>query len=562
NLNQPFDFWFRVYLGRLDGSGADGIVFMLQPISTSVGSSGGGMGFSGVTPSVGIALDTWQNGEMNDPAFDHISIQTNGQVAHTADLAAPVPISALSDNVENGAWHTLRISWDPASRMLRAYFNGVLRVEARTDMVKDIFGNDPMVYWGFSGATGGSSNLQQFCTALDPKFTTNLNSLSLCYSGSPVGVSFQDQSESFAPIDSYSWDFGNGTTSTAPSPSTTYTSPGVYDVNMKIVGKDGCSNDTTIQIIVGSKPQAALEAADTCSGQPPRVLDRSQNEVGRITQWTWTVNGTAASAQQHPSLANLAPGTHALTLQVQSEYGCASDEASGSIRILPRPEIEAAFEDACRNETVSFTASQLDNETTITEWLWRLDNQTRTGDKDPEHRYTVPGTYPIFLRACASNGCWSDSLVRNLQIVESFAFAGNDTTVLKSVPFQLSGRGAGAFLWEPPIGLSDPNISNPQGVLEDDQTYYLTVTTPQGCVAKDTVQLTVFKGSSVYVPNAFTPNRDGRNDLLKPLYIGIRNLDFFRVYNRWGQPVFSSSNLSAGWDGTVGGQPAATGSFA
>src|SRR5579875_1655079 len=96
SLNQPFDFWFNVFLGCKDANGADGIVFMLQPISTSVGSSGQGLGFGGVMPSVGITLDTWQNIEDNDPAYDHIAIQTNGVIRHgtASDLAAPVPISA------------------------------------------------------------------------------------------------------------------------------------------------------------------------------------------------------------------------------------------------------------------------------------------------------------------------------------------------------------------------------------------------------------------------------------------------------------------------------------
>ena len=72
DLNISFDFQFNVFLGCNGIKGADGIVFALQPISTSVGSTGGGMGFQGITPSIGITLDTWQNMEFNDPAYDHI----------------------------------------------------------------------------------------------------------------------------------------------------------------------------------------------------------------------------------------------------------------------------------------------------------------------------------------------------------------------------------------------------------------------------------------------------------------------------------------------------------
>jgi hypothetical protein len=65
---------------------------MLQPISTSIGSTGEGMGFSGITPSIGISLDTWQNLNLNDPVYDHISIQANGNPAHGSDLAAGASI--------------------------------------------------------------------------------------------------------------------------------------------------------------------------------------------------------------------------------------------------------------------------------------------------------------------------------------------------------------------------------------------------------------------------------------------------------------------------------------
>jgi gliding motility-associated-like protein len=63
------------------------------------------------------------------------------------------------------------------------------------------------------------------------------------------------------------------------------------------------------------------------------------------------------------------------------------------------------------------------------------------------------------------------------------------------------------------------------------------------------VNVTVFKGSAVYVPNAFTPNNDGLNDIIKPLLIGIKTLHYFTIYNRWGQKVFSTSDMNKGWDG-------------
>ncbi len=90
--------------------GADGIVFVLQPISTSIGSTGGGLGFEGITPSVGVTLDTWQNTNNTDPAYDHVAIQINGDLNHTSanNLAGPVAISALTNDVEDCKWHKIK----------------------------------------------------------------------------------------------------------------------------------------------------------------------------------------------------------------------------------------------------------------------------------------------------------------------------------------------------------------------------------------------------------------------------------------------------------------------
>src|SRR6185503_16035744 len=227
----------------------------LQPISTSIGSTGGGMGFAGISPSIGITLDTWQNFEYNDPAYDHISIQSNGNISHGTDLAGPIQASTTTDNIEDCQWHILRITWDPATQWLKAYFDDHLRVEAQVNLTGTIFNNDPNVYWGFTAATGGAHNLQQFCTALNPIFTTDAANDAVCF-GTPVG--FTESSISFAPIQSWFWDFGDGTTSTLQNPPPhNYLLPGIYNVKLAIKGLDGCISDTVRkQITVGTKPVA------------------------------------------------------------------------------------------------------------------------------------------------------------------------------------------------------------------------------------------------------------------------------------------------------------------
>ncbi|TAL45673.1 MAG: PKD domain-containing protein [Chitinophagaceae bacterium] len=560
NLNTAFDFSFNVFLGCIDLNGADGIVFILQPVSTSLGTSGEGMGFSGVTPSIGISLDTWQNTNLNDPAYDHISIQANGVVAHGADLAGPIQASSATDNIEDCAWHIFRISWDPVTKWLRTYFDGVLRLEVQYDLIVNIFNNDPMVYWGFSAATGGANNLQQFCTALNPLFITNFASNATCF-GTPV--TFLDQSVSFAPIQSWYWDFGDASTSILQNPpSHLYAAPGIYEVKLVITGLDGCISDTLKRnIAIGSKPVADFQSFDTCSGKSPRIADLSTNVVGNVNQWTWILDGLVVSNNQQPLLTNLSTGSHQLKLVVKSVYNCESDTITKSFIIIPAPVVDITALNGCVNNPVSFTGSQLDNATTITQWNWILgDGQTST-QQSLTHTYNSKGNYYTKLWAQASNGCSSDTVYKTVFINKAIAFAGNDTIALKDVPIQLKGSGGISFSWSPPTGLDNPGIQNPVAVLQNDITYVLTVSTAEGCTDTDSISIIVFKGSAIYVPTAFTPNQDGKNDLLRPKYIGIKNLDYFRVYNRWGQLVFGTKSLGAGWDGRINGINQQTGTY-
>jgi len=566
DLNNSFDFNFNVYLGCLDGNGADGIVFILQPISTSLGASGEGMGFSGVSPSIGIALDTWQNFNLNDPIFDHISIQANGNVSHGTDLAGPVQASSSSDNIEDCSWHVFRITWDPSTQWLRAYFDGHLRVEAQVNLVSTIFNNDPNVFWGFTGATGGATNVQQFCTALNPGFTTNAPNNSVCPGTS---VSFTEMSVSFAPIQSWFWSFGDGSTSILQNPPPhNYAASGVYEVKLVIRGLDGCMSDTLRKTItVGTKPIAGFQIFDTCMFKPVRVVNQSTNVIGTIDQWTWLVDGVVVAYDQQPILTALTPGPHTVKLVVKTNIGCESDTVTSTFTANPAPVIDMVVADGCLNEAIIFLGNQTDNQTNITQWNWNFGDGSISQLQNPVHTYSLSGNTDVQLNAVASNGCVSDNIIKKVNVGYVYAKASNDTTILPNIPFQLQVafggdfNGIPSFLWSPATGLSNSLGWNPTASLQDDITYIVTVTTPQGCSVKDTVNIKVFKGSAVYVPTGFTPNRDGRNDFLRGLYIGIKKVHYFKIYNRWGQQIFSTNSLIEGWDGTIKGVKQQTGTY-
>ena len=148
--------------------------------------------------------------------------------------------------------------------------------------------------------------------------------------------------------------------------------------------------------------------------------------------------------------------------------------------------------------------------------------------------------------------------------------AGDDTAVVVNQPLQFNAtvndENANIWSWTPATGLNDSHIPDPVAVygLNTDAsvTYVVTAATSAGCSGSDTVVVKVFKTpADIFMPTGFTPNGDGRNDMIRPILVGIKSLTYFRVYNRWGQLVFNTSEAGKGWDGTVGGKLQATDNF-
>lgn len=562
DLTQPFDFKFNVNLGCIDVDGADGIVFVLQPISTSIGGLGGGIGYEGVTPSIGVIIDTWQNFNNNDPGYDHISIHKNGSLDHQSpnNLAGPVTALSGSDNIEDCKFHVLRITWDPASKVLRADMDGVERVKTTIDMVGNVFNGDPKVFWGFTAATGGANNHQRICTSLNPGFIMPPNQKT-CY---PTPVQFIDSSASFGSILKWYWNFGDGTIDSmnqAP-PAHVYPRPGNYDVSLRILGNNGCISDTFRRtVVVGSEPVAAFNFSPTvaCQNTPVNFKDASTVQYGTINKWTWTINGQPYKIQ-NPNYSSPVPQDVSAQLVVETKEGCVSDPVSQLVSIKPMPVVDFTVNDICADTAAIVSGINLDASLIIRQWNWQYGDGTTGSGTSTRHLYSRGGSFDIKLVAVADNGCSSLVLNKPIKVYKTRAFAGNDTIAAQNQKITLRASGDGSFVWSPAGGLSDPTILNPVATVQSDATYILTAYTPVGCISRDTVNIKVYRGPEFYVPNAFTPNGDGKNDRFRCLAVGMESIEYFRVFNRYGQLVFSSPAYEPGWDGTIGGvkQPAGT----
>lgn len=126
-------------------------------------------------------------------------------------------------------------------------------------------------------------------------------------------------------------------------------------------------------------------------------------------------------------------------------------------------------------------------------------------------------------------------------------------------PLPLKARQLGdSILWTPGINLDNPATYKPTFKGSAEQLYTIEIKTKSGCVTIDTQLVKTVKNVEVHVPDAFTPNNDGTNDFLRPLVRGIKQLNYFRIYNRAGQILFESKTDRPGWDGTFKGTPQPT----
>ena len=157
SLEESFELNFELYFGTKD-NGADGITFCLQPLNNNVGVSGGGLGVQGVQPSFFVEFDTYRNG--GDPSYDHLALQKNGNVQNngTNNLFPATHIKAGQNNVENGQWYPMRAIWNATTKRFQLFVDCNLRIDYTGDIVQEIFGGDPMVFWGFTASTGGANN--------------------------------------------------------------------------------------------------------------------------------------------------------------------------------------------------------------------------------------------------------------------------------------------------------------------------------------------------------------------------------------------------------------------
>lgn len=319
---------------------------------------------------------------------------------------------------------------------------------------------------------------------------------------------------------------------------------------------NGCRNRDSVQVrVVSFVSLQAMPDTIICRGD---TIQLRTNSNGLQYQWTPAAQFIDATVQNPFAFTSVPVETY----QVKAIIGGCSAIDDIVVNTVPYPVVNAGNDlSICYN-----TRAQLKGMTDGSSWLWSPSYYV-TNAASLNTTAFPPKTTDFILSAYDTKGCNKPGrdTIRITVLPKMRVSAGNDTAVVVNQPLQLNASGALNYEWVPATYLSSVDVANPIAVFPlpvSGMRYKLIGYSAQGCRDSAFINIKVYKNQPVvFVPTAFTPNNDGRNDVVRPIAVGIRDISYFNIYNRWGQLLFSTRINGEGWDGTSKGVKQSTGTF-
>ena len=352
---------------------------------------------------------------------------------------------------------------------------------------------------------------------------------------------------------SWNWDFANGNVSTLQNPpSQNYTTAGIYTVMAIGTNSNGCKDTANKSIEIYPLPSLTISPDTTiCKGDvAPLSVSGAQSYVWSPATYLSCVNCANPISTPDSSIK--------YRVQATSNHGCISSDSVALTVKLPFKLSLSKADTLCLGFSVQLNASGTEN------YTWSPSTGlSSTTIASPVASPTTSVTYQVI--GSDSKGCFQDTgyipvSVFPLPVVNAgpdiTINVGGQTNIIPQISNDVTG-----VLWTPSTGIITHN--NPGITVKPTETteYTILVNNAVGCKARDKVTVFVIcNNANVFVPNTFSPNGDGSNDVFYPRGSGVFQIRTLTIFNRWGQIVFQKSNFnandaSAGWDGTLNGKP-------
>lgn len=372
------------------------------------------------------------------------------------------------------------------------------------------------------------------------------------------------------PMASYIWDFGDGYTDTTFIPVNThlYSTFGNFVPKVILQDPSGClipieGLDTVY--VTGAAAKFGLDKKFFCD-QGLVTFSDSTTFNDPIRTYNWSFGDGAVSSLQNPVHQYNTPGYFTVQLAIETAIGCRDTARLPNIvKVVQSPQTAIVGDTiVCVNTSLAHQGIFLVPDTAVVHWQWNFPNGAgSTVQNPPAQFYTVPGDYTILSIATDAEGC-ADTTIRNLHVkprpvVSMPAQLSIQAGFPVTIPAQYSSN-TNAWIWSPATGLSCFRCPNPDAGPKFDTYYEVFFRDVFGCTNKGNITVSVIcKNNNLFIPNTFSPNGDGNNDVFYPRGKGLERVKLLRIFNRWGEVVFESkdfpvNNALFGWNGSYKGR--------
>lgn len=373
----------------------------------------------------------------------------------------------------------------------------------------------------------------------------------LCQGGSNV---LEADIVSADSVVSILWNFGNGQQAQGPRVTANYVNAGTYTITLTVRTIFGCTATIQREVVVNPTPVVGTSNDVTlCRGQSTILFATGAD------RYIWNPTD-GLSCFDCPSPIATPQTTTRYSVTGFNQFGCSSTDTI-TVTVAQRFQISATPADS-----ICIGAGKQLQATGASRYQWSpAAGLSNPNIADPFARPTISTTYRVV--GFDDVNCFTDTAfvrigVGPIPTVElgsgALVVAGTRITFNPVI----TGGPIRDYIWSPTTLLSCTNCPNPVATIDNEITYSLRVRNFYGCEATDTISYQVFcREDQVFIPNAFSPDGDGINDVLYVMGRGIVRVQHFRVFNRFGQVVFERNNFdandpSAGWDGKINGVPA------
>ena len=403
-----------------------------------------------------------------------------------------------------------------------------------------------------------------------------VDSITVCDEGS---VTFEHASTPPEFIESVLWEFDllDGTIATATTDEIEVDFPVFGDyVGQLFVNIDSeiCADSATVNVSIFPETIADFGFVfDTCDATVPvSFINNSSTQSGGIDSFSWDFGDGNSSTEFMPTHLYTSAGIMDIELSATDENGCTAT-ATEVINYFPVSEEfipPPMGVDECEPAEVNFNNLEgvLTDDFAIN---WNFGDGNTSTELAPTHIYEIPGNFGVTLSVLSPSGCETEALFGNLIQVNpspfaDFIFTPEEITVANPIA-NFIDQSLNAASWDWDFNGLDQSIEqNPVFTFPDTgmQVISLVVTHQSGCTDTATAIIDIVPSIELFVPNAFTPNGDGLNDIFFPVGFLFGPLDYqFSIWNRWGEQVFSTTVFGEGWNGRTNnvGKPAPNGVY-